>query len=75
MSCPFLHFPFPFMTQKRASRCGKLFLFIIVDKRSWTARRLAYATGHLQLDQAIEFNGIFHRELFGDWLDETIDDE
>lgn len=36
---------------------------------------LAYATGHLQLDQAVEFNCVFHWELFGDWLDEAVDDQ
>src|SRR5579862_9026951 len=29
---------------------------------------------HLKLDEAVEFDGIFHRQFLGDRLDETVDD-
>jgi hypothetical protein len=35
---------------------------------------LAYTTRHLQLDQAVEFDRVLHWQLFGDRLDEAVDD-
>ena len=36
---------------------------------------LAHAARHLQLDQAVEFDRVLHWELFGDRLDEAVDDQ
>src|SRR5215210_6330401 len=35
---------------------------------------LTYRAFHLQLDQAVEFDGVLERELLGYWLDEAVDD-
>ena len=36
---------------------------------------LTYTAGHLQLDQAIELNRVFHGEFPGDGLNEAVDDQ
>jgi len=38
-------------------------------------RRLAYAARHLQLDQTVQLNGVFHWQFFSDWLNETVNDQ
>lgn len=35
---------------------------------------LADAAFHLQLDQSVHFDGVFHRQLFNERFDETVDD-
>src|SRR5437763_5759054 len=37
--------------------------------------RLAHTAGHLQLDQAVQFNRVLHGEFLGDRLDETVNDQ
>src|SRR5579864_8627205 len=37
--------------------------------------RLAHTAGHLQLDQAVEFNRVLHGEFPGDRLNEAVDDQ
>src|SRR3990172_10865557 len=35
---------------------------------------LSHGARHLQLDQAVELDGVFHRQLLSDGLDEAVDD-
>ena len=36
---------------------------------------LTHTAGHFELDQAIQFDRVFHRQFFGNWLNETVDDQ
>src|SRR5437867_3612375 len=38
------------------------------------AQALADGPRHLELHQAVQLDRVFHRQLFGDWLDEAVDD-
>src|SRR5690606_26234680 len=44
--------------------------------RRWTGRRWTSADGplHLELDEAVELQGVLHRQLTGDRLDEAAHD-
>ena len=71
------------LAQKIPGQCvGQIY---ILNKKMATAKRrlpffywicylLAHAAGHLQLDQAVEFDRVLHWEFFGDRLDEAVDD-
>jgi len=40
-----------------------------------TGAELANGALHLQLDQAVHLDGVLHRELLDDRLDEAVDDQ
>src|SRR5437764_10494218 len=41
----------------------------------WRSSRLAHTAGHLQLDQAVQFNRVLHWKFLGDRLNEAVDNQ
>jgi hypothetical protein len=60
----------PEKTNKEATSKHVASLFVFTGKTF----RLPHAAGHLQLDQAVQFDRVLHWEFFRDRLDEAVDD-
>src|SRR5439155_25977320 len=45
-----------------------------VSRENAMAEALADGPRHLELHQAVQLDRVFHRKLFGNWLDEAVDD-
>src|ERR1700694_459240 len=61
-----------FLSGSSRYKPGHQFGGLVCNERG---RRLAHTAGHLQLDQAVQFNRVLHREFLGDRLNEAVDDQ
>ena len=53
---------------------GHLSCFVCWSAEVSSRRQLANRAFHLELDQAVHLDGVLHRQLFHERLDETVDD-
>src|SRR5680860_1585290 len=61
-------------TPQGSSRAREAPLWRLSESQAGSVATSANASLHLQLDQPVELDRVLHRQLFGDRLDEAVDD-